>query len=110
MTGQKYIAAFPNYCRKCKGSGVHSALTPKVMLWDCECVLADPCARCGASPLGDLRVCPVCRWHMDENERGLLRLSSFNQSSAVRRDSTKLTPNLHQGAFETYTKRMIRDK
>jgi len=33
-------------------------------------------------------------------------LSSLNRSSAVRKDSTKLTANLHQGAFETYTKRM----
>src|SRR5260370_1716991 len=36
--------------------------------------------------------------------------SSLNRSSPVRRESTKLTPNLHQGVCETYTKYMIGDK
>jgi hypothetical protein len=35
---------------------------------------------------------------------------SLNQSSAVRRDSTKFTPNLHQGAYEIYTKCMTGNK
>ena len=36
--------------------------------------------------------------------------SSLIRSSAVRRDPTKLTPNLHQGGFETDTKRVIGEK
>jgi hypothetical protein len=71
MTRQEYIAAFPKYCRKCEGWGVHKALSPRATFWDCECVVAETCARCGASPLGDLRACSVCQWHMDEKERGL---------------------------------------
>ena len=44
------------------------------------------------------------------NAQLLSSRSSLNRSSAVRGDSTELTPNLHQGVCEAYTKCMIGDK
>jgi hypothetical protein len=72
MTRQEYIAAFPNYCRKCDGWGLHKTFKPNFQFWDCECVVAGICPRCGSkSTLDFARMCSRCQWNMEDQDRGL---------------------------------------
>ena len=71
-TTEEYIAAYPYYCRKCQGWGLHKAFSPTVRFWDCDCVIADTCPRCGAiDTLDSSRICSRCHWDMADQNRGL---------------------------------------
>jgi hypothetical protein len=73
MTPQEYGAAFPYYCRKCQGWGVHKGFSPNVHFEECSsCLSKDTCPRCGAiDTLDASRICSRCHWDIDDKTRGL---------------------------------------
>jgi hypothetical protein len=73
MTPEQYSAAYPGYCRVCKGWGLHKGFKPNVWLKDCDCVQDGRCPRCGRQSDGfELsRQCVKCEWNLDDKEREL---------------------------------------
>jgi hypothetical protein len=71
VTRAEYIRLFPGYCRKCEGWGIHKSFSPTVQIWECACMTANNCPRCGAEGMLSLGTCPVCDWNMDDKERGV---------------------------------------
>jgi len=71
MDRDEYLRRFPGYCKTCQGWGVHRTSSPEFRMWECGCVGANTCPRCGAQDgLVDL-TCAKCQWDLDDKERGL---------------------------------------
>lgn len=72
MDRGEYEERYQNYCRSCKGWGIHIGIRPDINIKDCECMKQGRCPRCGSEKaLNNMYKCGVCGWDVCDDERGL---------------------------------------